>query len=413
MAEIFRAGSGLVGLVNLGNTCFMNACLQCLAHAVSLADYFLGYEWHAEINESNPLGFGGEVARAFGQLMEAMWSQKAAIVPKTFKAAMSKSAPMFAGNEQHDAQELLTFLLDALHEDLNRCKSKPYVKAVECDGTDQELCAAKAWAGYLKRDRSIIVDLFQGQLRSTVVCARCGHSSISFDPFMYLSVPVVQASGGAPLDVEQCVEKFSAEERLDGDNAWFCDKCKARVQASKRIELWKLPPLLVVHLKRFSFDARGRAAKISTYVDFPLLDLDLAPYCQSPQRDPPLYDCFAAINHHGEVGMGHYTAYAKNRVDNRWHLYNDSKVSDVARADNVKTADAYVLFYSRVVVDGVSKIHKGLRSDTPNNRSVSTQSVDSASSLSSPTNRVIVRRQSISLPHLWPCPPPRVSCFSV
>lgn len=82
----------------------MNACLQSLAHTVGLADYFLGYEWQSEINESNPLGFGGRVARAFGQLMEAIWMQKAPIAPVTFREALVTSAPMFAGNEQHDAQ---------------------------------------------------------------------------------------------------------------------------------------------------------------------------------------------------------------------------------------------------------------------------------------------------------------------
>ncbi|KAJ8601262.1 hypothetical protein CTAYLR_003279 [Chrysophaeum taylorii] len=388
MAEIFRSGNGVVGLRNLGNTCFMNACLQSLCHAVGLADYFLGYEWHAEINASNPIGFGGELAKAFGELMEAMWSQSArtSIVPVEFKAAMSRCAPMFAGHEQHDAHELLTFLLDALHEDLNRCESKPYVEAVECDGTDQDECAAEAWAGYLKRDRSIIVDLFQGQLRSSVGCARCGHKCVKFDPFQYLSVPVVKSG----VDIEQCIEDFSAEERLDGDNAWSCAACRQRVRASKRLELWKLPPLLVIHLKRFDFDTRGRAAKVETYVDFPLVDLDLSAYCQSPQRDIPLYDCFAVINHHGHAGGGHYTAFARNRVDNAWYHYNDANVTRVQDIDEVKTSDAYVLLYSRVVFDQTSSSGRSFSRLRPQR----SQSGDSPG--------IIVRRQSISLPHLWP-----------
>lgn len=153
------------------------------------------------------------------------------------------------------------------------------------------------------RDRSIIVDLFQGQLRSTVICAACGHMSICFDPFMYLSVPLVH-SDGMPLNVERCIEDFSSEERLDGEDAWYCGKCAAHVQARKRIELWKLPPVLIIHLKRFSMDSVGRTSKVSLHVNFPLLDLNLTRYCRSPQRDYPLYDCFAVINHHGDAGMG-------------------------------------------------------------------------------------------------------------
>lgn len=82
----------------------MNACLQSLCHVVGLTDYFLGYEWQSEINESNPLGFGGKVARSFGELMEAMWTQSAPIAPMAFKKAIANAAPMFAGYKQHDAQ---------------------------------------------------------------------------------------------------------------------------------------------------------------------------------------------------------------------------------------------------------------------------------------------------------------------
>lgn len=385
MAEIFRAGSGLCGLHNLGNTCYMNACLQSLAHVTSLSDYFLGYEWHREINAKNSLGFGGRVALAFGELIEAMWTSRnaSALSPSAFKRTLSQCSPMFAGRDQHDAHELLTVLLDSLHEDLNRCKAKGKMKEIECDGKDEEKKAAEAWAGYLERDRSIIVDIFQGQLKSTVIGA-CGHKSVSFDPFMYLSVPLVSSgSSRAPLDVEQCVEDFSTEENLD--EKWFCEKCKKRVRASKTIELWKLPPVLIIHLKRFSFDSRGRSNKISTLVDFPLSDLDLTSICKSPQRDLPLYDCFAVINHHGDFGTsGHYTNFAKNRVDGRWRKYNDSRVSDVARLSDIKSKDAYVLFYSRIV-------------DNSSDRSIS-----SASPRTAAPPAVIVRRQSISLPHLWP-----------
>lgn len=119
---------------------------------------------------------------------------------------------------------------------------------------------------------------------------------------MYLSVPIVLLD--TPLDVAQCIEDFSTEECLEGNNAWYCETCKARVEAKKKIELWKLPPVLIIHLKRFSFGIGDCATKVSINVDFPLLDLDLTPFCRSPQRDLPIYDCYAVINHHGSAGMG-------------------------------------------------------------------------------------------------------------
>lgn len=411
MAEIFRAGTGTVGLKNLGNTCYMNACVQALCHTVGLADYFLGYDWQTEINESNPLGCGGRLARAFGTLLEEMWSSHpSAVAPALFKRMMGRVAPMFAGNEQHDAQELLTFLLDALHEDLNRCRTKPYVEAVECHRRqDEDKCAAKAWRGYLLRDRSIIVDLFQGQLRSTVRCATCGYATVKFDPFMYLSVPVPAA---ATATLEDCIEQFSAQEVLNGDNAWYCAKCKARVAATKTLELWKPPPVLVVHLKRFSVDENGRARKLTTNVTFPLTDLDLEPMCKSPQRDPPLYDCYSVVNHRGSVNAGHYTAFARNRVDCGWYDYNDARVSLVGSPDPVQTSDAYVLFFARIVLvetDAGRVSSSSLSSRRRKrvqrlfDRSKTSRRTDAAAGsggLAPPS--FLVRRQSISLPHLWP-----------
>lgn len=411
MAEIFRAGTGTVGLRNLGNTCYMNACVQALCHTVGLADYFLGYDWQTEINDSNPLGYGGRLARAFGTLLEEMWSsQPSAVAPARFKRMMGHVAPMFAGNEQHDTQELLTFLLDALHEDLNRCRSKPYVEAVECHRRqDEDKCAAKAWRGYLLRDRSIIVDLFQGQLRSTVRCATCGYATVKFDPFMYLSVPVPAA---ATATLEECIEQFSAEEVLDGDNAWYCAKCKARVTATKTLELWKPPPVLVVHLKRFSVDERGRARKLTTNVTFPLTDLDLEPMCKSPQRDPPLYDCYSVVNHRGSVNAGHYTAFARNRVDCGWYDYNDARVSLVGSPEPVQTSDAYVLFFARVVLvetDAARVSSSSVSSSSRRRKRVprlfdrtkASRQTDAGCGVLGPPS-FLVRRQSISLPHLWP-----------
>ena len=472
MRDIFRSGNGKVGLRNLGNTCYMNASVQALCHVVGLADYFLGMDWTTEINEKNPVGYGGSIARAFGELLEKMWQTRAdkdskALAPTSFKGVVSKCAPNFAGNEQHDAHEFLTFLLDALHEDLNRCRSKPFVDEIICDGTHQDKCAAEAWRGYLRRDRSIVVDLFQGQLRSSVQCAICGAERIKFETFMYLSVPVVDddeyndndeekaddggvffegrhnnkeassakatssqrkaKSGGLAggdeglqtaamnvvvppvplpskkaaattarkksqshqkrkkkLNIEQCIADFSASEKLDGDNLWHCEKCGKHVPATKRIELWKLPPVLIIHLKRFKFDKWGRASKLTSDVAFPLSDLNLRPFCMSSQRDAPLYDCFARVNHHGAFGSGHYTTHARNRVDGIWHHYNDSKVSSDT-ANNLKTNDAYVLFYARVVADD------------DHNKQKTTQQQKAPD-----PSRVMVRRQSISLPHLWP-----------
>ncbi|KAK6926494.1 Peptidase C19, ubiquitin carboxyl-terminal hydrolase [Dillenia turbinata] len=186
-----EAGSlGLTGLQNLGNTCFMNSAIQCLAHTPKLVDYFHG-EYSKEINHENPLGMNGEIALAFGDLLRKLWAPGAGpVAPKMFKSKLARFAPQFSGFNQHDSQELLAFLLDGLHEDLNRVKCKPYVEAKDGDGRPDEEVADEYWQYHLARNDSIIVDVCQGQYRSTLVCPVCKKVSVTFDPFMYLSLPL-------------------------------------------------------------------------------------------------------------------------------------------------------------------------------------------------------------------------------
>lgn len=113
------------------------------------------------------------------------------LTPKTFKDALGNFNEQFAGNEQHDAQELLAFLLDGLSEDLNRIVDKPYIEAPDSDGklNDAEL-ADIWWTNHLKREMSIIVALFTGQYKSLLTCRSCKYESARFEPFLYLQLPL-------------------------------------------------------------------------------------------------------------------------------------------------------------------------------------------------------------------------------
>nr|XP_061792545.1 ubiquitin carboxyl-terminal hydrolase 32-like isoform X2 [Nerophis lumbriciformis]XP_061792546.1 ubiquitin carboxyl-terminal hydrolase 32-like isoform X2 [Nerophis lumbriciformis] len=182
---------GATGLSNLGNTCFMNSSIQCVSNTRPLTDYFTSGRHLYELNRSNPIGMRGHMAKCYGDLVLELWSgTQKNIAPLKLRWTIAKYAPRFNGFQQQDSQELLAFLLDGLHEDLNRVHEKPYVELKDSDGRPDWEVASEAWENHLRRNRSIVVDLFHGQLKSQVKCKTCGHISSRFDPFNFLSLPL-------------------------------------------------------------------------------------------------------------------------------------------------------------------------------------------------------------------------------
>jgi ubiquitin carboxyl-terminal hydrolase 4/11/15 len=147
-------------------------------------------DYKKDINTRNPLGMGGKLANAYAALVQQMWSGSTCVRPDIFKASIGRFAKQFVGYRQHDSQELLAFLLDGLHEDLNRVKKKEYFSAADSAGRHDTIVAAEAWAAHLKRNESIVVDNFQGQFKSTVVCPTCSRGSQA-DPSALLRSPFI------------------------------------------------------------------------------------------------------------------------------------------------------------------------------------------------------------------------------
>ena len=183
---------GLTGLVNIGNTCYMNSAIQCLSNCFQLTKYFLSNSYQNEINTQNRLGSGGKIARLYKKLLKQIWkNEKEYIYPNKFHDVFIQYERQFSGFGQHDSNEFLIFLLDKLHEDLNRISKKEYIEIMpQKYYEDETQSALRYWKSHLKREDSIIVNLFHGQFKNRIICDECGKISIIYDPFMILSLPI-------------------------------------------------------------------------------------------------------------------------------------------------------------------------------------------------------------------------------
>ena len=335
-------GRGLTGLSNLGNTCFMNTCLQVLSHTYELHEFLDREEFKGRLAKK----YESALILEWNELHKMLWKENCVISPGKFlqttqKLSTLKNNEQFTGFAQNDMAEFLMFTLDCFHISLRR---KVKMNIVGTPQNNQDALAVKCFEMIKKMysdDYSEIWNMFYGVHVSQIV-SMTTHEELSHtpEPFFMVNLPI-------PPDIKeptliQCFDAYVQGEELTGDNAWYNENTKKKEDVVKALQYWSLPSILSIDLKRFN--ERGR--KNQKPVAFPLEDLDLTPYVIGYKKSSYVYDLYGVANHTGGTSGGHYFAYVKT-ADGGWYCFNDTNVTPIKDLSTLVSPKAYCLFYRK------------------------------------------------------------------
>jgi ubiquitin carboxyl-terminal hydrolase 8 len=333
---------GLSGLANLGNTCFINSCMQVLSHTYEL-NHFLDDEKYKKKLKNK---YDSALLLEWDNLRNLMWSNNCIVSPNKFlntihKVAKIKGMEMFTGYSQNDLPEFLLFLIDCFHNSISR-EIKMTISGQAENETDKiAIQCFEMIKNMYSKEYSEVWNLFYAVHVSEITNLETG-KQIKITPEPYFIIDLSIPSNNKSPSLIDCFECYVEGEVLDGENAWYNEETKEKINIRKKILFWSLPNILVIDLKRFN----ARNQKNQILVTFPLDDLDLTKYVIGYKKESYHYELYGVCNHSGGVLGGHYTAYVKN-ANGKWYHFNDTSVSEVGLHESIVSPKAYCLFYRK------------------------------------------------------------------
>lgn len=330
---------GISGLVNLGNTCFVNACVQVLSHTYELGEILNQPSYKKKVKNK----IESALLIEFDGLRQILWSENCTVSPGKFiktvqKVAQLKDTEMFTGYNQNDLPEFLLFIIDCFHSSLAREIKMNISGQVETETDTIAVQCFEMIKNMYSKEYSEIWNLFYAVHVSEIMSLETGKRlRLTPEPFFMIDLPI-PLNNKSPT-IHDCFDLYGEGEVLEGENAWYDEKVDKKVSIKKKISFWSLPNILVVDFKRFN----SRNQKNQTLITFPLDDLDLSSYVIGYKKSSYTYELYGVCNHYGGVNGGHYTAFIKN-ANGKWYEFNDSTVNEM-NPSHVVSPRAYCLFY--------------------------------------------------------------------
>ena len=338
-----------LGLENIGATCYMNATIQCLCHILNFKKYFQNKNLVFNDIRNKVCRLTKEFYILINSLWKYSYNGRSYFTPKDFKNTISEMNPLFQGIAANDSKDLIIFIYETIHNEINNPTN--YNEAYNYNN-DQTLQLFRK--NYYSKNSSFLIKTFYFEQQSVINCLHCNFSKISYNIANILIFPLekvreymvkLNPNGFVSVKLEDCFENYQAEELLNGQNQIYCNNCNQLSNATTGNKLFTSPEVLTIILNR------GKGLEFDVNFEYPLI-LDIDKYVMDKSQKNNKYELICVLTHLGPSGMsGHFIAFCKSPVDKKWYCYNDASVSlcgDPRYQNNNEIEGLpYVLFYQK------------------------------------------------------------------
>ena len=332
---------GIIGLLNVGATCYMNATLQCFSNLSRFRTKLLNKNNYKDLEENKEKKLSFALAEVLKNLWEIL--NHKFYSPENFKKIISEMNPIFAGIAANDAKDLILFILQKMHIELNTPPNNYYNANNVPDDRNFDEVYNDSTSFFLSKNESIISDEFFGFENSMTQCGYCQTviHNVQAINIVFFPLEEVRKYMGYRFNsvrINDCFEYYQRNEKVP---SYFCNYCQNNIHGMSQTRFVNLPKTLIINLNR------GKGLEFNINIVFEEY-LNLRNYVYSPVS-PYYYELVGVITHFGENDSGgHFIAYCKNCNNCEWYKYNDQFVTKCTFNEVVNNGLPYVLFYSYI-----------------------------------------------------------------